>query len=59
VIEDGAYFKGSIDIQRPDVSRTAAPAKPAAPAQTAPVATTAASAAAPAPAASSHPKPVS
>src|SRR4029077_2527730 len=31
VIEDGAYFKGSIDIQRPDVSRSAAPAKPAAP----------------------------
>jgi cytoskeletal protein CcmA (bactofilin family) len=58
VIEDGAYFKGSIDIQRPDVSRPAAPAKPAAPAQTAPVATTAASAAAPAPVASS-PKPVS
>ena len=58
VIEDGAYFKGSIDIQRPDVSRPATPAKPAAPAQNAPVTTTAASAAAPAPAASS-PKPVS
>jgi cytoskeletal protein CcmA (bactofilin family) len=32
VIEDGAYFKGSIDIARPEVARTAAPAqsKPAA-----------------------------
>lgn len=29
VIEDGAYFKGSIDIQRPEVSRPAPPAKPA------------------------------
>jgi cytoskeletal protein CcmA (bactofilin family) len=28
VIEDGAYFKGSIDIQRPEVSRAPAPAKP-------------------------------
>ncbi len=28
VIEDGAYFKGSIDIARPEVSRTAAPAQP-------------------------------
>jgi cytoskeletal protein CcmA (bactofilin family) len=26
VIEDGAYFKGSIDIQRPEVSRPPAPA---------------------------------
>ena len=30
VIEDGAYFKGSIDIARPEVSRTAAQPKPAA-----------------------------
>jgi cytoskeletal protein CcmA (bactofilin family) len=28
VIEDGAYFKGSIDIQRPEVSRAPAVAKP-------------------------------
>jgi cytoskeletal protein CcmA (bactofilin family) len=47
VIEDGAYFKGSIDIARPEVSRTAAPAqsKPATvtpSANTAPAATAAA-----------------
>ncbi len=29
VIEDGAYFKGSIDIARPEVSRTAPAQKPA------------------------------
>jgi len=28
VIEDGAYFKGSIDIQRPEASRTQAAPKP-------------------------------
>jgi cytoskeletal protein CcmA (bactofilin family) len=28
VIEDGAYFKGSIDIARPEVTRTPAPAQP-------------------------------
>lgn len=28
VIEDGAYFKGSIDIARPEVARAAAPAQP-------------------------------
>jgi len=28
VIEDGAYFKGSIDIQRPEVSRVPPPAAP-------------------------------
>ena len=32
VIEDGAYFKGSIDIVRPEVTRTPAAAKVAAPA---------------------------
>ena len=55
VIEDGAYFKGSIDIQRPEVNRPAAAPRPAAPAQAAPVA---ASAAAPAPAAAGQAKPV-
>src|ERR1700693_1918307 len=30
VIEDGAYFKGSIDIARPEAARTPAPAQPAA-----------------------------
>jgi cytoskeletal protein CcmA (bactofilin family) len=59
VIEDGAYFKGSIDIQRPEVARPAAAApRPAAPAQAAPVAASA-GVAAPAPAAASQPKPVS
>ncbi len=29
VIEDGAYFKGNIDIIRPEVSRPAAPKQPA------------------------------
>jgi len=34
VIEDGAFFKGSIDILRPEVTKPAAqPVKPAAPAQ--------------------------
>jgi cytoskeletal protein CcmA (bactofilin family) len=28
VIEDGAYFKGSIDIARPDVARAPAPSQP-------------------------------
>jgi cytoskeletal protein CcmA (bactofilin family) len=28
VIEDGAYFKGSIDIARPEISKTAVPPKP-------------------------------
>ena len=28
VIEDGAYFKGSIDIVRPEISKPAAPAAP-------------------------------
>lgn len=28
VIEDGAYFKGSIDIARPEAARTPAPAQP-------------------------------
>ena len=28
VIEDGAYFKGSIDIARPEAGRTGAPAQP-------------------------------
>jgi len=28
VIEDGAYFKGSIDIARPEVARTPAPSQP-------------------------------
>ncbi len=28
VIEDGAYFKGSIDIARPEATRTPAPAQP-------------------------------
>ena len=28
VIEDGAYFKGSIDIQKPEVSRVPAPPRP-------------------------------
>ena len=38
VIEDGAYFKGSIDIVRPEISKPAAPVAPkpaAAPAQSA------------------------
>jgi len=32
VIEDGAYFKGSIDISKPEITRAAPPPKPAAPA---------------------------
>ena len=47
VIEDGAYFKGSIDIARPEISKAAAPVQPpkaAAPTQ-APVASAAAAAA--------------
>jgi cytoskeletal protein CcmA (bactofilin family) len=35
VIEDGAYFKGSIDISKPEITRAAAPPKPAAPAPSA------------------------
>ena len=57
VIEDGAYFKGSIDIQRPEVKGAPPAARPAAPAQTAPV-TAAASAGAPATAAATQPKPM-
>jgi cytoskeletal protein CcmA (bactofilin family) len=53
VIEDGAYFKGNIDITRPDVTRQAAPApKPAAvapsPSGTSSAAATSAGVAAPA-----------
>lgn len=44
VIEDGAYFKGSIDISKPEISRAAAPPKPAA---VTPAAAAAGSAAAP------------
>lgn len=36
VIEDGAYFKGSIDITKPDVSRAPTPKQQAAPAGPAP-----------------------
>jgi cytoskeletal protein CcmA (bactofilin family) len=36
VIEDGAYFKGSIDIVRPEVTRTPAAARPKTPPATAP-----------------------
>ena len=36
LIEDGAYFKGSIDIQKPEVSRPPAPARPQAAAAAAP-----------------------
>jgi cytoskeletal protein CcmA (bactofilin family) len=43
VIEDGAYFKGSIDIARPEAGKPAAPAQPKPP-----VATQAATATAPA-----------
>jgi cytoskeletal protein CcmA (bactofilin family) len=50
VIEDGAYFKGNIDIVRPEISKPAAPPAPkplvAAPA-TAPLASSAAMSAAP------------
>jgi cytoskeletal protein CcmA (bactofilin family) len=47
VIEDGAYFKGSIDIARPEISKpAAAPAQP----KPASAATPSAHAAAPAPA---------
>jgi cytoskeletal protein CcmA (bactofilin family) len=44
VIEDGAYFKGSIDIARPEISKTPAPSQP----KSAPAVTTGASAPAPA-----------
>ena len=56
VIEDGAYFKGSIDITKPEISKAAAPAapKPAVP-NSAPV-VSAAAAAAPAPQLSSDVK---
>jgi cytoskeletal protein CcmA (bactofilin family) len=47
VIEDGAYFKGSIDIARPEATTTRTPA----PAQPKPQAATASAAPAPAPAA--------
>ena len=41
VIEDGAYFKGSIDIARPEAGKPAAPAQPKAPAVTQPANATA------------------
>jgi cytoskeletal protein CcmA (bactofilin family) len=44
VIEDGAYFKGSIDIVRPETKPAAQPARPAAAAATAPPANAAAAA---------------
>jgi cytoskeletal protein CcmA (bactofilin family) len=44
VIEDGAYFKGSIDIVRPEVSRTAGPAVAKSMVATTPSAPTAAAA---------------
>jgi cytoskeletal protein CcmA (bactofilin family) len=36
IIEDGAYFKGSIDIIKPEPARAAAKPQPAAPAATPP-----------------------
>src|SRR5712692_1755538 len=39
VIEDGAYFKGSIDIARPEISKPAAPVAPVAPVAPRPAAT--------------------
>jgi cytoskeletal protein CcmA (bactofilin family) len=42
VIEDGAYFKGSIDIVRPETKPAAQPARPAVAATTAPAASAAA-----------------
>ena len=45
VIEDGAYFKGSIDIVRPEISKPAAPVAPK-PAATAPSTSSASAAAA-------------
>lgn len=36
IIEDGAYFKGSIDIVKPDPAKTAAPKQAAQPAAAAP-----------------------
>jgi cytoskeletal protein CcmA (bactofilin family) len=47
VIEDGAYFKGSIDIARPEISKPAAPSQP----KPASAVTPSAHAASPAPAA--------
>ncbi len=44
VIEDGAYFKGSIDISKPEVSKVAAPPRPPAVAAAAPTAPAAPSA---------------
>ena len=44
VIEDGAYFKGSIDIARPEAARTPAPSQP----KSQPAAASSANAAAPA-----------
>ena len=44
VIEDGAYFKGSIDIVRPEAARAAAPSQPKPQAASAPAAATPATA---------------
>jgi len=44
VIEDGAYFKGSIDIVRPEAKAAAQPARPPAATATVPAATAAAAA---------------
>jgi len=46
VIEDGAYFKGSIDIVRPESAKPAAPVAPVAPKPAATAASSSASAAA-------------
>ena len=56
VIEDGAYFKGSIDIQRPDVARPTPAPKAQAAVAPQPVAAATASATAPAPAGSAEVK---
>ena len=47
-IEDGAYFKGSIDIARPEISKAPPAAAPAKPVNAAPAQANAAAAAAPA-----------
>jgi cytoskeletal protein CcmA (bactofilin family) len=47
VIEDGAYFKGSIDIARPEISKPAAPAAPKPAPAAAPSSANAAAASAP------------
>ena len=44
IIEDGAYFKGSIDIVKPEPAKTSAPKQPAAPAVAPPAAPAAAGA---------------